>query len=143
MPVHFESAVTKKRSHKSIKKVKPILMTVGEDVSLNENVLTNALTLVGRFGGHKFNSNSLNGWATVLWKNVISAPPTIFLLLRGWIAFQFSSVDDADQVLAGVWQWDKTGLLIKRWMPLFDPRMKGIIKSQYGLNSLIYLSNSG
>ena len=28
-----------------------------------------------------------------------------------------------DLVLAGVWRWEYAGLLIKRWMPLFDPRI--------------------
>ena len=27
-------------------------------------------------------------------------------------------------VLNGVWQWDNAGLLIKRWTPLFDPRIE-------------------
>ena len=41
---------SKKRQPKPIKKINPVLMTLGEDVLLNDIVLTNALTLVGRFG---------------------------------------------------------------------------------------------
>ena len=39
-----------KRQPKPIKKISPVLMTLGEDIHLNDIVLTNALTLVGRFG---------------------------------------------------------------------------------------------
>ena len=81
----------------------------------------NELTLFGRFRGQNFNSDSLNEWAAWVWKDVITVLPAIFLLLRGWIAFKFLSVEDVDLVLAGVRCWDKVGLLIKRWMPLFDP----------------------
>ena len=35
---------------------KPVLMTVGKDIGLNDIVLTHATTLVGHFNGRKFNS---------------------------------------------------------------------------------------
>ena len=43
---------------------KPLLLVVGEDVPLNEIVLTNALTLVGRFGGRKFSIDGLHIWVS-------------------------------------------------------------------------------
>ena len=49
-------------------------------MGLNEIVLMNAMTLVGCFGSRKDNSDSLNVWAALVWKNVISRPPVIFLL---------------------------------------------------------------
>ena len=42
----------------------------------------------------------------------------------GWIAFKFHSEDDAALVLTGVWRWDNSGLLLKIWTPLFDPRFE-------------------
>ena len=77
-------------------------MTIGEDVGLNEIVLTNAMTLVGQFRGRKYNSEGLNFWAAEAWKDVISRLPMVFLFLRGWIAFKFFSEEDAAMVLAGV-----------------------------------------
>ena len=44
------------------------------------------------------------------------------MLTRGWIAFKFHSKADAASVLADVWRWDNSDILLKRWMPLFDPR---------------------
>ena len=41
---------------------------------------------------------------------------------RGWIAFKFYDVLDLDSILAGSWRWEGTGLPLKRWTPLFDPR---------------------
>ena len=81
---------------------------------LNDIVLTNALTLVGRFGRHNYNAESLRGWADKAWTDGISTRPEIYMLPRGWIAFKFSSVADADKILAGVWRWDKDGLLLKQ-----------------------------
>ena len=81
---------------------------------LNDIVLTNALTLVGRFRRRNYNVESLHGWAEKAWTDVISTRPEIYMLPRGWIAFKFSSVADADRILAGVWRWDKAGLLIKQ-----------------------------
>ena len=112
---------SKKRLPKPIKKINPVLMTLAEDVLLNDIVITNALTLVGRFGRRNYNYESLHGWAVRAWNDIISTSPEIYMLLRGWIAFKFSSVDDADRILAGVWKWHNAGLLIKRWTPLFDP----------------------
>ena len=83
---------SKKRLLKPIKKINPVLMTWGEDVLLNDIVLTNALTLVGRFGRHNYNSDSLHGWAVRAWKEIISTSAEIYMLHRGWIAFKFSSV---------------------------------------------------
>ena len=58
----LDYAVKLKRAYKPIKKfINPVLMTVGVDVALNDIVLTNEMTLVGRFGGRKFNSDSLKG----------------------------------------------------------------------------------
>ena len=105
---------SKKRMPKSIKKINPVLMTLGEDVLLNDIVLTNALTLVGRFGRHNYNAESLHGWVVKTWNEIISICPEIYILPRGWIAFKFSSVDEADRILAGVWKWDNAGLLIKK-----------------------------
>ena len=92
----------KKRILKPIKKINPVLMTLGEDVLLNDIVLTNALTLVGRFGRRNYNADSLHGWAVRVWNGIISTIPEIYMLPRGWIAFKFSSVDDVDRILAGV-----------------------------------------
>ena len=115
----------KKRPHKSIRKlVKPVLMIVDKDVGLNDIVLTNVTTLVGRFGGRKFNSDSLNGWATSVWKDIIKETSAVFILPRGWIAFKFINEEDANLVMASVWRWDNAGLLIKRWTPLFDPQIE-------------------
>ena len=110
----------KKRPHKPIRKlVKLVLMTVGEDVGLNDIVLTNAMTLVGRFGGRIFNSDNLKGWAALVWKEIIKVPPEIFLLPRGWIEFKFFNEEDVNLVLVGVWRSDNAGILIKRWTPHF------------------------
>ena len=62
------NGVKKKRPSKLVKKTdQPVLLTAGEDVCLNDIVLTNAMTLVGRFGSRKFSSDSLNGWAALAW----------------------------------------------------------------------------
>jgi len=118
----FSKGTSKKWQPKPIKKISPVLMTLGEDILLNDIILTNALTLVGRFGRRNYIAESLRGWADKAWNDGLSSHPEIFILPRGWIAFKFSSVADADKILAGVWRWDKDGLLLKRWSPLFDPR---------------------
>ena len=41
-----------------------MFLVVGEDVALNEIVLTNALTLVGRFGGRKVSPEGVKLWVT-------------------------------------------------------------------------------
>ena len=49
------------------KQEKPLLLVVGEDVPLNEIMLTNALTLVGRFGGRKINAKGIHRWVADSW----------------------------------------------------------------------------
>ena len=39
-----------------------MLMTVGDDIGLNDIVLTHATTLVGRFSDRKFNSVGVKNW---------------------------------------------------------------------------------
>ena len=49
------------KTHKCVRKQeKPLLLVVGEDVPLNEIALTNALTLVGRFGGRKISADCIH-----------------------------------------------------------------------------------
>ena len=48
--------VLKRLKHATKKLEMPVLLTVGEDIGLNDIVLSHALTLVGRFSGRKFNS---------------------------------------------------------------------------------------
>ena len=97
------------------------LLVVAEDIALNKIILTNALTLVGCFGGRRVCSEGVKNWVSVSWKDVVSSPD-IFVLPQGWLAFKFQSEEDAARILAGVWKWDSSGLLLKRWTPLFDPR---------------------
>ena len=44
-----------------------MLLVVGEDVPLNAIVLTNALTLVGHFGGRKVSPEGINSWVSTTW----------------------------------------------------------------------------
>ena len=118
-------------------------MTDGEDVGLNEIELMNAMTLVGQFGGCKYKSEGLNLWVVDSWKDIISQMPAVYLLPRGWIAFKFFSEEDVPTVLAGVWRWDKTGLLIKRGRLYLIQELKGMIKCPFGLNFPISRLNSG
>ena len=62
---------------------KPILLVVGEDIPLNEIVLNNELTLVGRFGGRKINAEGLHRWVDDSWLSLISLCPKVFILPRG------------------------------------------------------------
>ena len=48
--------------------------------------------------------------------------PEVFILPHGWIAFKFLEVVDSASILSGSWRWEGSGLLLKRWTPLFDPR---------------------
>ena len=100
----------------------PVLMTVEEDIGLNDIVLTHATTLVGHFNGRKFNSVGVKNWVYVTWKEHVGLCPEVFLLHRGWITFKFVLEGHAATVLNGVWQWDNVGLFLKRWSPLFNPR---------------------
>ena len=45
----------------------PALLVVGEDIKLNEVILTHSHTLVGRFGGRKFNSMGVKLWVLATW----------------------------------------------------------------------------
>ena len=97
---------------------------VGEDVPLNKIFLTNALTLVGRFGGRKISSEGINSWVSNSWQHAVSLYPKIFILPRGCLAFKFQNTKYLDAIMKGVWKWDNLGLFLKRWMPLFDPRIE-------------------
>ena len=91
-------------------------MTMGEDIGLNDIVLSHALTLVVRFSGRKFNSVGVKTWVAATWLDHIKLCPDVFFLPPGWIAFKFAVI------LAGVWRWEHVGLLLKRWTPLFNPK---------------------
>ena len=112
-PVH-------KRRNKPVRKVEHPLLVVGEDIALNDIVLTNELTLVGRFGGHRVSLDGVKNWVLGTWKNITC--PDIFILPRGWLAFKFKFEADVARILVGVWKWKFSGLMLKRWTPLFDPR---------------------
>ena len=77
--------------------------------------------LVGIFGGRRVSSDGVKKWVLDSWKNIITCPD-IFVLPRGWLAFKFKNEEDAACILVGVWKWNCSGLLLKRWTPLFDSR---------------------
>ena len=89
------------------------MLVVGEDIKLNEVILTHSHTLVGCFGGHKFNSMGVKLWVLATWQSDISTVPEIFLLTRGWIAFKFPIAADSYTILAGLWRWEGSCLLLK------------------------------
>lgn len=114
---HFSNmdGVRPKRPKQVIRKLdKPVLLVVGVDVCLNDIVLTNTLTLVGRFNGRKASAARVNKWVGDLWKDYVTQLPEVFLLPRGWLAFKFFFVADASVVLAGSWKWDGASLSLKR-----------------------------
>ena len=91
-----------KRMKLVIKKIdKPILLVVGEDVPLNDIVLTNELTLVGQFSGNKTNVVGVNLWERNSWVESVLTVPEVFVLPHGWLAFKFHSPLDVFSVLAG------------------------------------------
>ena len=100
----------------------PILLVVGADVMLNDIVLTNALTLVGRFSGRKASVASVNKWDGEIWKGFVFQPLEVFLLLCGWLSFKFIFAAKDSFVLDGSWRLDGDGLSLKHWTPLFDPQ---------------------
>ena len=92
-----------KKSSKCVRKLdKPLLLVVGEDVPLNEIVLTNALTLVGRFGGRKISAEGLHRWVSDSWLREVSIYLKIFILPWGWFAFKFHYPNDEEVILKGI-----------------------------------------
>ena len=104
-----------RRSAQVIKKVlNLVLLVVGDDIKMNEIILTNAHTLVGRFRGRKFSLTGLKKWVNDTWLNIIPLCPEVFVLPRGWIAFKFHEAMDSDLIISGSWRWEGTRLLLKR-----------------------------
>ena len=107
-------------------------------------MLTNELTLVGRFGGRKISAEDIHRWVTDSWLPLISHYPKVFIRPSGWLAFKFHKGEDLDIILKGFWKWDNLGLFLKRWTPLFHPvTLKGTTLFLFGLNCLICLSRFG
>ena len=100
-----------KRRKKPVCKVDIPLLVVGEDITSNEIVLTNALTLVGRFGGRRVSPDGVKKWVLETWKNITC--PDIFVLPRGWMAFKFKFEADAARILARVWKWNFSSSMLK------------------------------
>ena len=95
-----------RRFAKVIKKsVNPVLLVVGEDIKMNEIILTNAHTLVGRFRGRNFSSTGLKKWVNDTWMDIIPLCPEVFILPRGWISFKFHEAVDSDLIISGSWRW--------------------------------------
>lgn len=46
--------------------------------------------------------------------------------MRGWFALRFARVDHTNWVLSSYWHFEHPSVLLKRWMPLFDPETKQI-----------------
>ena len=97
-----------------------LLLVVREDSALNDIVLTNALTLVGRFRGRRVSPEGVKIWVSDTWTNITC--PDIFLLSKGWLAFRFINEGDANHILSRIWKWNHSGFMLKCWTPLLDPR---------------------
>ena len=86
--------------------------------------MTYETTLVGIFTGSRVNDAGLKIWVSEVWKVFADSIPEDFVLLPEWIAFGFRIAKDASTIVAGNWRWDSTTLFLKRWNPLFDPRIE-------------------
>ena len=93
-------ACVKRSAHVIKKAVNPVLLVVGEDIKMNEIILTNAHTLVGCFRGRKFSSTGLKKWVNDTWLDIIPFCLKVYVLLQGWIAFKFHEVVDLDLILS-------------------------------------------
>ena len=80
------------------------MLVVGEDVHLNDIVLTNDCTLVGRFSGRRTNEMRVNSWVRCTWMESVKAVPLVFLFPQGWLDFKFQHSSDATKILVGLWK---------------------------------------
>lgn len=46
------------------------------------------------------------------------------VIARGWLAFEFQSRDDKENILKGRWYWGPTIFPLERWTPCFDPKQE-------------------
>ena len=83
----FLSVSRHPKRHKQViwKLDKSPLLVVGEGVALNEIVLTNALTLVDRFGGSNVSPDGVKKWVLSTSKDLVIYVPDVFVLpWGGW-----------------------------------------------------------
>lgn len=83
--------------------------------------------LVGHVRGRTFTVNRLIKWVEEIWGNLLKDLPEVHILPRGWFSLHFTKEDYIDLVLAKYWHIETAPVLLKRWIPLFDPEREHIM----------------
>jgi hypothetical protein len=104
------------RSRKTKKK-----MVLGADIDLEDSVTMALCTLVGRLSYRHLCRTDLADWVCSNWHPLLGYEPEISYLPRGWLSFQFNSVEDASHILERIWVIDRASLMLKRWRVNFEP----------------------
>jgi len=94
---------------------------VGKDIIFLHVAEMSDLEVVGKARGRRFGAKTINEWVAKSWSNALICLPSIKILAKSWIIFNFSSSADVAWVMKSTWSLDSSPLLLKRWNPLFDP----------------------
>lgn len=95
-------------------------LVLGLDLSIDEEMDTTKLTLVGKEKGKKVKTPYLKDWAEATWKEGPDLRFEVRISANGWFMFWFKSKEMASWVLENNWGFRQALNLFKRWHPLFD-----------------------
>jgi hypothetical protein len=101
-----------------------VKLDLNHDVKMHQEIRIVSQTLMGKFHDRDICKKSLKEWMHVKWEPWIGNVSIFYILSKGWMAFIFQSIMDADKILNAHWKWGYSPLSIKRWSRIFDPKLK-------------------
>lgn len=80
-----------------------------------------AKALVGKFTGKVVSRDSPIKLKEVGWQKLLGYCLRFHILVKGWLCFECNSGKDVEKILSKAWLWGPSSLVLKKWMPKFDP----------------------
>jgi hypothetical protein len=114
---HRKSKVLKARKGK-------IGMVLGLDVGMDLVAQLSSYGLVGKSMFHNRFSKEAMLWLERSLSSFLGYSPTINFIMKGWLSITCWSESDALAVLKKSWLWGSYNLVLKRWHPVFNPKME-------------------
>jgi hypothetical protein len=89
-------------------------MVLGDILGLEEAASLALNALIGRFSYRRHCTTPLYNWVKTHWFPILGYVPTVFYLSWGCFGFTFNNLDDAANILEGLWPYDEGSIMLKR-----------------------------
>lgn len=93
---------------------------MGDGVMMANVSIYSKRALVGHARVRHLSLGFLRKWEITNWGSMVSSPPEVSRLAKGWFIFLLYSKVEVDTLLEGMWEMAGVPIVLRKWSPIFD-----------------------